>query len=432
MGNMSGDTEGKLNDEEKPSNQKQPRQKNTSVQNRISIGLFLYNLILMTIAMATTIILSKITEEMYPDASGFRLGLIDSSKYVGNLIMAFPLVWISNRIGRKFTLIIGVFSILIGLTLLYFSSVYWILVLARFITGFNALMGVVSALSCDHFSEERRGSPLSIGAIGSVIGYLVGTLIGSPIYDWLGPNNSFLFIGAITSVNILILFIFIKDVPRSVRMADTQSDDKTKPKTWVYIRNNKKMVALLASTFLGWIVMSGSAVFVVYVIFTHMGKGNEGGLFIIPSMLAQAVMFGVLGARRKNFDGFYKFIIFIGLGVLVTVILMFFFDQNVFIYSLSAMLVCIVFAGLMQATDSISHKMIPAEHKTNLVSIYRIFGTLGSIIGPSLFMAQVQYIHVYSPGIFLVLMEGIFLILYFTLIREKTPSSHIPSEINTD
>ncbi len=380
------------------------------------IGLFIYNFIINIVAAAINITLSHVLDDNFEGESGFRFGLVDTMKYLGSFIMVFPAVKLSEKIGRKWILFIGVFLILIGTIILYFSQQFWLIILVRFIMGMNSVMGVLSALTCDHFAEEKRGKPLSFVSIGMVLGYLTGTIIGEPIYSWLESQNTFLFLGLISSLNLLSDLIFIQDVPLSSRTGEKRNKD---PNTWRYLIQNKQFIALLINATLVGLVMTGASVYIVYIVFTHLNLGNIGGLFIIPCQVAQTITFIIIGARSRNFDRLYKSMLLLGLGIIISAIILYFFEIDSYVFAFSGLLAGTIYASMMQSTDAISHKLIPLEHKTNMVSIYRIVGLIGNVIGPAIFMFQVQYIWVYAPGVFLVFLQVIIFILYWFLVREK-------------
>jgi MFS family permease len=386
------------------------------IQNKVLIGLFTHNLIINVVAAAINIALTHVLEDNFAGESGFRFGLLDTLKFFASLIMLFPAVKISEKIGRKWTLFSGIFLVLIGLVILMFSQEYWQILFARGIMGLNSIMGILSALTCDHFSEEKRGKPLSFVSLGMVLGFLTGTLIGEPVFEWLGAQNVFLFLGILSSLNFLNVLIFIQDVPPSLRTGDLRNKDVN---TWQFLVHNKRFLSLLIMSFLVQTVVGGASVFIVYIIFTHIGLGPIGGLFIIPCQIAQTITFLFVGIRVKHFERLYKSLLWLGGIIIAITVCLYFFDKNAYLFSFNALLAGIIYAGMMQSSDAISHKLIPLEHKTNMVSIYRIVGLIGNVIGPAILMFQVQYIWVYAPGIFLVLLQAIIFILYWIFVREK-------------
>jgi predicted MFS family arabinose efflux permease len=282
--------------------------------------------------------------------------------------------------------------------------------------GMNSIMGVLSALTCDHFAQEKRGKPLSFISLGMVLGFLTGTIIGEPIYGWLGSQYIFLFLGLIAFLNLVNVLIFIQDVPMSSRIVEKQNNDVN---TWKYIIQHKEFIALLINAILVALVMSGASIYIVYVVFTHLKLGSSGGLYIIPCQLAQTITFILVGARVKNFDRLYKSMLWLGAGIIATAFILYFFELDSYVFAFSGLLAGTIYASMMQSTDAISHKLIPLEHKTNMVSIYRTVGLIGNVIGPAILMFQVQYIWVYAPGVFLVLLQVIIFILYWFVVRKK-------------
>ena len=366
---------------------------------QLSIGLFLISFMFVIIDVSMSIALADIVKNLVGD-SGFLFSLVASIVFLGNIIMIFPLAKLSDRIGRKNTLIISISISMMGILLLYFATQFWMILVLRFVIGLNSIMGVISALVIDHFPEEERGKPLSMYSIGLVAGYLVGSIFGGPIYSWLGEKNTFLFLGGVAFIGILNVLVNIKDATKTETSLAQEEGDKPKPKTWFYIRQNRSIIALLGLNFFNMLAISGSGSYAVYVIFTHFNLSDlTGGLYLIPVQIVEVVMFAVLGARVKNFDKVYK-LMFGVIVILIGFTISFIFLEHPIQFSMVAAFFGMGIAIIMQSSDAISHKLIPLEHKTNLVSIYRFVGLVGNILGPILFGLMVDYIWVYSPGIF--------------------------------
>jgi len=385
---------------------------------QINLGVFLLSFITVTLDSSIIIVLAPIVDSLMGD-SGFYFGLIGTMVYVGNIVMVYSLVKISDWIGRKRTFMIANIITVIATFLLLFASKYWVILILRFVFGLNSQAGILSAYVIDHFPENERGKPLAMFSIGIVGGYLIGTIIGGPIYSQFGAVNSFLILGFISLLGVVNGMINIKNAPKMEINNKQEDRSGSKLNTWIFIRQNKSIVGIIILNFFNMLSISGAGTYAIFMIFTHFNLPElTGGLYLLPIQIIEVVAFALLGARVKNFNKTYKLLIGIiivlnGFGV------SFLFFENPIQFAVCCAFFGVAIAIIMQSTDAISHKLIPPEYKTNLVSIYRFVGILGNIMGPVLFGLLTDYIWIYSPGYFFIIGLILVEVLYWKWISKE-------------
>ena len=118
-------------------------------------------------------------------ASGWDLGLL-SSVYAAMQLVCAPF-WgtLSDRIGRKPVLLIGVLGYAIAMLIFGLSTRFWMLFLARTASGVlsSATMPTAMAYLSDNLPEKQRGGAMGqLGAavgLGVVLGPLLGGVLSS-------------------------------------------------------------------------------------------------------------------------------------------------------------------------------------------------------------------------------------------------------------
>src|SRR5512134_2339745 len=142
-------------------------------------------------------------------AGGRELGWLMSTYSLMQLICA-PL-WgiLSDRIGRKPVLMIGVLGYAITLFMFGLSTTFWMLFLARTLSGIlsSATMPTAMAYIGDHAPEKERSK--GMGQLGAAMG--VGIVIGPLLGGFLSADSLSLpfFIGAGLAFAAFILVIMI-------------------------------------------------------------------------------------------------------------------------------------------------------------------------------------------------------------------------------
>jgi len=140
--------------------------------------------------------------------SGSELGMLVALSALTELL--FGPLWgqISDRIGRKRVLMVGVFGYGVSLLLMGFASRLWMLFAARALSGLLTAATMPSAMAYigDSTPEDERGG--GIGWLGSAAG--LGIILGPGIGGWLGQDSLLrpFFVGAGLAWTALLLVGF--------------------------------------------------------------------------------------------------------------------------------------------------------------------------------------------------------------------------------
>jgi len=107
---------------------------------------------------------------------------------LGKLLMMIPLAKLSEKIGKRKTLLLSFSFTIWAILLMFLSSSLWLILLGRFLMGMNAFAGLTFALIDDFYTEQTRGKPVSWFSATLLSGFLLGSLLGGNIHSWLGDS----------------------------------------------------------------------------------------------------------------------------------------------------------------------------------------------------------------------------------------------------
>jgi AAHS family 4-hydroxybenzoate transporter-like MFS transporter len=143
-------------------------------------------------------------------------GLVFSAAFLGYLFGAITFGTLSDRIGRKGTLIISSCVFSVGTLLAYFSNSTQSLIPIRIFTGFGIGGAVPCAitLTSEYSPLKGRGKYVSVMYSGFLIGIVLGGYIAGLLLEWLGWRWLFL-VGFIAPILAIILVWF--KLPESAR-----------------------------------------------------------------------------------------------------------------------------------------------------------------------------------------------------------------------
>ncbi|MBN2393476.1 MAG: MFS transporter [Anaerolineae bacterium] len=172
--------------------------------NRKNIAILAFTLIVVMLGYGLVIPLFPFYIEKL-GASGSELGLLVSISALLELI--FGPVWgsISDRVGRKPVLLLGVFGYALSSLLFGLSTEVWMLFASRALSGVlsSAVSATALAYISDCTSTEERG--WGMGMLGAAMG--LGIILGPAAGGWLGASSLSLpfFIAAGMSLVALVL-----------------------------------------------------------------------------------------------------------------------------------------------------------------------------------------------------------------------------------
>ncbi|WP_010198301.1 MFS transporter [Bacillus sp. m3-13] len=275
--------------------------------NRAPLILLSFNLFIVMVGIGLVIpILPFYIDKFGADAR--TLGLLVAVFAFMQFLLA-P-VWgrLSDKIGRKPLITIGLFGFAIAEFIFAYASGLWMLFLSRILAGTfgSALMPTAMAYVSDVTSSEKRGQ--GMGIMGAAMG--LGIVVGPGLGGWLAEYDlslPFLVAGvAATIAGILSVFILPESYPKHKREMDVQGSagEKRDNQFVTMYKALKSPVGFLL--ILVFIMSFGLAnfqsIFGYYTMERYNYNPSEVGLIILIVGLVGTVVQGVLvGRMTKRF-----------------------------------------------------------------------------------------------------------------------------------
>lgn len=167
------------------------------------IDMLLYSLLIP--------IVPYFSETLQPSST--MMGVLFSS-YAVAMLLATPIFGpISDRLGRRTVLLVGLVGLAASTLLFAFSETMALLITARFVQGIAAAATWPTALAllADLFPPKMRGAVMGT----ALTAISTGTLLGAPIGGWLfeisDHHTPFLAAAAFTVINIVLVYLFLKE-----------------------------------------------------------------------------------------------------------------------------------------------------------------------------------------------------------------------------
>lgn len=312
-------------------------------------------------------------------ANPTQLGLLMAVYSLMQLLFAPMWGRVSDRIGRKPVIMIGILGLSLSFFLMAISSELWMLFAARIIGGLlsSANMPTVMAYVADITSEEDRGKGMGIIGASVGLGFIFGPAIGG-IFSQSSLNMPFYLAGATSLITFLLVTFVLKE-----SLSPEQRSRQAKEKTSLLKAFNGPVSVLFILQLFVSLSLSGLEATFAYFAAEKAGLGavQLGYIFMIMGLAGAIVQGGLVGRMTKKFgEGAV-----IQLGILISAIG---FALILLIkgFGTAALFLTIFGVGnglIRPSVSSLLTKKSTAGHGST-TGLLSSFDSLGRIIGPPL------------------------------------------------
>jgi len=313
-------------------------------------------------------------------ATPLLAGAVMGSYALTQILFQVPFGIMSDRIGRKKTLLFGLILFIIGSVVCALSSDIYTLIAGRFLQGAGAIGAVVSAMISDLVREEQRAHAMAIMGGTIAISFSVAMII-APIAGATWGFDKLFWLTAVLSVGaIIILFTLVPEPPKI-----SHSYDAIKVKTRDVFKD--KALVQMYITFLFHSSIMTIAFFIIPVVMTQSIESGGFGWSRMELWMVYlpAVIFGVLAMGpaavfgEKYGKGKLVFIISI-IAIAIGFVAMG-FGTSAWVFIVGVVLFFIGFNMFEPLLQSFVSKYAPIHQKGEALGVANTFAYVGIFIG---------------------------------------------------
>lgn len=315
----------------------------------------------------------------YQGSTPMLMGLALGSYGLTQAILQIPFGSLSDRIGRKPVIFIGLLIFALGSIVAASAESVYTLILGRCLQGAGAIAGAIMALVADLTSDESRTKAMA--TIGASIGlsFSIALVLGPALTQFGGLSAIFIVTAVMALVGMLILWRW---VPTPIMTSRRHRDTGTVPEMVRQMLSYGELQRLNLGVFVLHAALMASFVAVPLVLEQHLGISRENHwLVYLPLLLlAFAVMvpFIIIAEKLRQIK-----VVFVGAVALLALMefaLSFWYEQKILF--LIALFLFFVGFNLLEATlPSLMSKIAPAGAKGTASGIYSTFQFMGAFVG---------------------------------------------------
>jgi len=142
------------------------------------------------------------------------VGIVVGGYALTQAIFQIPFGTMSDKIGRKPTLLVGLLIFLVGSIICAYSTDIYTLMLGRFLQGAGAIGAVITAMISDLVPEEVRGKAMAIMGGTIALSFAIAMGLGPVLGAKYGLDFLFIVTAVLAILAILLLFTKVPTPPR--------------------------------------------------------------------------------------------------------------------------------------------------------------------------------------------------------------------------
>ncbi len=354
-------------------------------------------------------------------------GLVVGIFYLTQSIFQVPMAVVSDKVGRKKIIMIGIIVYTLGTFLCFFAQNLVQLILFRAIQGAGAYSSIFQAVIGESYKEEEQGKGMSFYLMSYTFGYFGGISLGGYLSFYLGFRSVFLISGILAALSGILVFFFFKD-NRTNRLDNQMDSEKKDQKNSLNLSNLKTLLknpqfeAIVLVSSLRWFVFGGIVAYMIWVMQIQFHLDSIQTSYILIVIVAFYILFvGVTGKLVDRFNS--KNILLLGQAIIILFSLLYFIVQatnDLTLYVLASLFSAIGLGLFETAISTITLKKIEEIDPELKGTGFGMSNTLGfalSSTGP-IVLALLGEISLFLPYYFMSLVILISFLISLKFIKK--------------
>lgn len=338
----------------------------------------------------------------------FLIGLAIGIYGLTQAMLQIPFGMLSDRVGRKPIILIGLVIFIIGSVIAAMSGSIYGVILGRALQGAGAISSTVMALAADLTRDEHRTKIM--GSIGLSIGiaFSVALVAGPIVNRWVGVEGIFWLTAVLGLVGMAIAQWFVP-TPQGHKF---HRDTEVVPDAFGDVIRDTQLLRLDLGIFMMQFVLTANFVVLPFVLhhITGIARGDSWEVYLPVMLIAFIIMVPLIiiaEKRRKMKSMFLGAIAVLGISEIF-----YLFIAHSLAGMFAVLLVFFTAFNLLEASlPSLVAKMAPSTRKGTAMGVYSTSQFLGIFAGGA--AGGAVYGHWGFEGVFVLGAVGVALWLLF-------------------
>ncbi|TXE88577.1 MFS transporter [Campylobacter volucris] len=358
-------------------------------------------------------------------ANEFLVGLLIGVYALMQMALQVPFGIISDKIGRKKTMLIGLIVFIIGSLICSYADDIYTMIFGRLLQGAGAIGAVATAMISDFINEENRGKAMAI--MGAFIGLsFAASLVLSPLLSAKFGLSSLFDLSAILSFICIVLLFSVVPKEQAIHHENT--------KTPLKILLKEKNLALMNLTNCMQKMLMSIAFLSIPLVLVHEFNYPSENLWhvYVSSMIFGFLAMGLSGSLGER-KGLSKEILLLGVVFFIIAYVIFAFSSNALFFMVGVVIFFVGFNLHEPIMQSCASKFAKVNEKGAALGVFNAFGYFGSFLGG---IIGGYFLHHFSltmlASVLIVLSVVWFVLLLFLQSPSEFKNVYLPLDTQKD
>ncbi|WP_279176488.1 MFS transporter [Campylobacter insulaenigrae] len=344
-------------------------------------------------------------------ANEFLVGLLVGVYALTQMALQVPFGVISDKIGRKKTMLIGLIIFIIGSFVCSYANDIYTMMFGRLLQGAGAIGAVATAMISDFINEENRGKAMAV--MGSFIGLsFAASLVLSPLMSAKFGLSSLFDLSAILSFVCIVLLFSVVPKEHAIHHENTKTPLKM-------LLKEKNLALMNLTNCMQKMLMSVAFLSIPLMLVNEFNYPSENLWHVyVSSMVLGFIAMGLSGSLGEK-RGLSKEILLLGVVFFILSYIIFAFANSAFVFMVGVVIFFIGFNLHEPIMQSCASKFAKVNEKGAALGIFNSFGYFGSFLGG---VVGGYFLHHFSLSILALVLVTLSLIWLFLLFFLQSPS----------
>lgn len=344
-------------------------------------------------------------------ANELLIGFLIGGYAITQMIFQVPFGTLSDKIGRKKTITIGLLVFIIGSFICGGASDIYTMIFGRLLQGVGAIGAVATAMISDYTNEENRSKAMAI--MGVFIGLAFSlSMVLSPILSQKWGIGALFYISG--GLSIFCIFLLYAAVPKEIKISHHDSQKFSFKELFL----QKDLFIINFTNFMQKMLTSIAFLSIPIVLVKELGYLEEN-LWIV---YAVSTIFGFIAMGLGGFlgdgRGLSKIILIVGVGLFIGAYSIFSISGSVFVFIVGVVIFFVGFNLHEPILQSCATKFVKSAQKGASLGVFNAFGYFGSFVG-GIFGGYI--LHNYTISTLAIICVSLCVIWFFMLCGLKDP-----------
>jgi len=313
----------------------------------------------------------------FQNSTPFLMGLALGIYGLLQAMLQIPFGLLSDRIGRKRTITIGLILMAVGSVVAAMADTIYGVIIGRALQGSGAIAAALMALATDLTRDEQRTKMMAM--LGASIGFsfILALLLGPLLINVFSISMIFWFTAATAVLALLLLHTVVPDPQSSGFRADTSANVATLGELFAHEQLRRLNISIF---FLHMLITATFVAVPLMLVDVGMDKASHWKVYI-PTMLGSLFFMVPMLMIAERYKRMRLVLLLCVVGMLLTQLLFAFLPMVLIAVLISVLLFFMFLNTLESLLPSLVSRLAPAGSRGGASGIYSSCQFLGAFVG---------------------------------------------------